>query len=105
MGIVQHRSKRKSTGGVYQSARKKRKFEKGSRPTLTKIGERKTKTVRSIGGHQKTKLLNEQVVNLLGKVFDLEGRVDPDTGALKGLLIETTGEKHEAQVDGRKVEL
>jgi len=64
MVVTQHRSKRKATGGRYISARKKRKHEIGRKPVLTKIDERKSKTIRTKGGNTKTKLLRTDMANL-----------------------------------------
>jgi len=64
MAIVQHRSKRKVSGGLYQSARGKRKHELGRTPVLTKLGERKLKMQRVRGGNVKVKLLKEEYANV-----------------------------------------
>ncbi len=65
MVVIQHRSKRKSTGGRYHSARGKRRYEMGRSPTLTKVGETKNKAVKTKGGSKKTKLLTSNTANLL----------------------------------------
>ena len=50
MVIIQARSKRKSTGGRYKSSIvKKRMTYKGNLPTMTKLGERRTKLVQARG--------------------------------------------------------
>ena len=64
MAIVQSRPKRKVSGGLYRKARAKRKFELGKIPLLTKLGERKTKKQRTIGGNSKTKLLKAEYANV-----------------------------------------
>ena len=64
MAIVQSRPKRKVGGGLYRKSRAKRKFELGRIPMLTKLGERKTKKQRAIGGNSKTKLLNAEYANV-----------------------------------------
>lgn len=66
MVITQGRPKRTATGSRYKKFRKKREFESASMPMLTRIGTQKSKTVRVIGGNQKTKLLLVEFVN----VFD-----------------------------------
>jgi len=64
MAIVQRRPKRKATGGIYRKARAKRKFELGDSPIHTKLGERKAKTTRTIGGNSKLKLLKSEFANV-----------------------------------------
>ena len=65
MVVTQHRSNKKPTGAKYTSSRSKRKYEIGRVPTMTKVGERKIKTVRTKGGGNKTKTLSADVINLL----------------------------------------
>jgi len=65
MVISQLRSKRKSSGGRYHDYRKKKQNEKGDLPTLTKLGEKKSKTVAGIGSTEKRKLLNANEANVL----------------------------------------
>ena len=64
MALTQNRSKRKVTGGRYKSARKKRKYESGRTPTLTKIGPKKRKTCRTVGGNKSARLLSIDVANI-----------------------------------------
>ena len=59
------RLKKKATGGRYIPLKGKRLRELGSSPTLTKIGEHKTKTIRTKGGSAKTKLQVAKVANLI----------------------------------------
>ncbi|MBT3324131.1 30S ribosomal protein S8e [archaeon] len=66
MALTSQRSKRKLTGGRYKSYRKKRVFEIRNLPILTKLGVRKAKFIRGVGGFIKQKLLSEKTVN----VFD-----------------------------------
>lgn len=65
MAIAQNRSKRKPTGGRYKDYRKKRLYEKAGLPTLTKLGERKSKVVEGRGSTEKHKLLNADIANIL----------------------------------------
>ena len=65
MVIAQSRAKRKPTGGRYVAARKKRLFEGGKGPTLTKIGATKAKQEVGKGGAIKTRLLNADVATLM----------------------------------------
>ncbi len=52
--------KKKLSGGRKRAYRKKRRFERGSFPAETTLGERKLKTVRRRGGNPKTRALTEQ---------------------------------------------
>jgi len=65
MAISQSRSKRKPSGSVYRSYRKKRKNECGNSAVLTKIDKSKVKCVRVTGGNEKLKLLRSDAVNLM----------------------------------------
>ncbi|MFC2134857.1 30S ribosomal protein S8e [Bacteroidota bacterium] len=65
MVIVQDKSKRKATGGRYKAKSYKRKAQMGRLPSLTSVAEKKTRTVRVIGGNKKTRLLSINKVNLL----------------------------------------
>ena len=57
-------TKRKPTGGKKRSYRKKRKFELGSFPTETTLGENRRKIVRCRGGNIKVKLVSVNEVNV-----------------------------------------
>lgn len=65
MALSQARAKKSPTGAKYKQFRKKKQFELGSNPTLTKLADRKKKTVRVLGGNQKQKLLSASVANVL----------------------------------------
>ena len=65
MVLTQYRSKRKPTGGLYKRHRSKRLYEIGRSPSLTKIDEKRLKKVRTLGGNQKSRLLQTNVANLL----------------------------------------
>ncbi len=67
MAITQTRPKRKVTGTRYKSYRKKRKYELGNSATKTKVGERKIKSKRTIGGKRKLSTLTSNKVNLVDK--------------------------------------
>ena len=67
MAITQKRPKRKVSVGRYISYRKKRSFEWGRVPTFTKLGEKSTRFLRTMGGSQKTICLQEETVNLTDK--------------------------------------
>ena len=71
MAISQFRSKRKVNGGIYISARKKRKFELGSEPRDTKIDKDKKKSLRIKGGNVKKVLLSSEIANVFdGKKYN-----------------------------------
>ncbi len=66
MAILQLRSRRKASGGRYKRPTVKRLGRLGRLPVLTKLGSRKRKSIRVIGGNHKFKTLAENKVN----VFD-----------------------------------
>ena len=57
MAVSQRRSIKKETGCSYKRDRKKRKNELGRPASLTKIGEKKVRQVRTIGGNIKLRTL------------------------------------------------
>src|SRR4030067_2318540 len=65
MGIVQRGTTKKGSGGVFRSARTKRRFEKANHPVLTKVTEKKLKSVRVPGGNRKLKLIACNVINVI----------------------------------------
>ncbi len=65
MVIVQRgRKNRKITGGRYKPSREKRKSELGRIPTLTGIGKKRIKFLRTKGGNSKVRLLTAEVANV-----------------------------------------
>lgn len=64
MAIAQSRSRRKITGGRYRSYRKKRLYELGNLPRLTKLGERKAKIIKGKFAKFKQILLNNNIANV-----------------------------------------
>ena len=64
MAKSQERSKRKISGGRYKDYRKKKLRSLGNLPTLTIVGERKTKTKRIKAGRLKTILLTSNKANV-----------------------------------------
>jgi small subunit ribosomal protein S8e len=52
--------KKKPSGGRKRAYRRKRKFERGSFPTETALGETKRKIVRTKGGNLKIKVLSDK---------------------------------------------
>ena len=66
MVIVQRgRTGRKPTGGKYNIARGKRKYEMGRLPTLTKVGKQHIKTMKTKGDSRKMKVAIAQFANVL----------------------------------------
>lgn len=65
MAIWQGKSLRKPTGGRGRTNRNKRKIEFGRDPAETKVGERKVKKIRTKGGNRKTRLTNDNQINVL----------------------------------------
>jgi len=75
MVISQRRSKRSATSSRYKKNRSKRLCEQGRSPILTKVDERKLKTIRVTGGNHKQMLLKENIVNLLDKKSNKHSKV------------------------------
>ncbi|MFH1053533.1 MAG: 30S ribosomal protein S8e [Candidatus Woesearchaeota archaeon] len=65
MAITQTRAKLKPTGARYISYRKKKKYEMGRLPTLTRIGAHKKRTKRVVGAKRKQKLISAEFANVL----------------------------------------
>lgn len=66
MVINQAKSRRKPSGAILTTSRKKRRSEKGSSPTLSKLGTHKIKEVRTVGGNEKIRIMQTETAN----VFD-----------------------------------
>ena len=64
MAITQKRSLRKKSGAFLKDFRKKRQNELGSDPSHTKIGETQLKSMRTIGGNRKLRLMKVNTANL-----------------------------------------
>ena len=64
MALSQFRSNRKSTGGLYKTIRKKKKRDFGSDFIPVKLGEKRKKTTRGLGGIMKQKLLQTNLINV-----------------------------------------
>jgi len=69
--ISQSKDRRKVSGGVKQLHRKKRLYDKGSRPIMTKIGERKSRVDRVRSGRDKIRLLRANIAN----VYDPKNKI------------------------------
>ncbi len=75
----QGKSTRKYTGGRIIRARGKRRFESGGEEASTLLGKTIRKTVRTLGGREKARLLRESTAIV----------TDPTTKAAKKVKIET----------------
>ncbi|MGM5480717.1 MAG: 30S ribosomal protein S8e [Nanobdellota archaeon] len=64
MAILQLRSNRKPTGGRYKRPKVRRLSRMGRLPVHTKIGTHRRKSVKTIGGNRKHKILMTEKVNL-----------------------------------------
>ena len=64
MVVTQGKSKTKPSGKPKKEFRKKRLYERGSKPTLTGLGDRRPKMVRTKGGSLKVKLLKVDIANI-----------------------------------------
>jgi len=94
--------KKKPSGGRKKAYRTKRRYEKGSFPTETTLGEPKQKTNRTRGGNTKTRLPSTNVANVsdnsgktqkteITRVIRNPANVDYDRRGVitKGTIIET----------------
>ena len=79
MVITQSRSKRKPTGGRYIAGRKKKQYESGKIPFLTRVGDLRSKKERTTGGNSKLRLLSSNIANV----------ADPKTKKFSKATIET----------------
>ena len=68
---------KKVTGGKIHSHRKKRRFQRGSLPLLTRLGEEKRRIERKRGGLKKVKLVKTEFANV----------IDPKTNKAKKVKI------------------
>jgi len=67
MVISQSRSKLSPTGSRYVPFRKKKQYESGREPTLTKVGKVKKKVLRCLGASNKFVVLQTDVANAIDK--------------------------------------
>lgn len=67
MAISQRRARRKKSGSRYKEDRKKRLFELGNKPTLTRLDARKVRVLRVMGGNKKVRILRTDVANVTNK--------------------------------------
>ena len=65
MAISQHRSLRKPSGGRYKKGyRKKKMYELGRDPALTRLDKKRVSNIRTLGNHRKIRLLSIDTANL-----------------------------------------
>jgi len=94
--------KKKPSGGRKKAYRTKRRYEKGSFPTETTLGEPRQKTTRSRGGNAKTRIPSTNIANVsdssgktqkteITRVIRNPANVDYDRRGVitKGTIIET----------------
>ncbi|MBI2664875.1 30S ribosomal protein S8e [Candidatus Woesearchaeota archaeon] len=62
--IAQSKDRRKVSGGMRQLHRKKKLYERGSRPTLTKLGDVKLRADRVRSAHHKIRVLVSNIANV-----------------------------------------
>ena len=67
MAISQKKSKRSPTGKRYIDFRKKKEYELGRKPALTKVAEQKKKTIRTMGHNLKFRMLGANIANVYDK--------------------------------------
>lgn len=82
MVVFQGRGKRSAKGSRYKKCRNYKKYELGRLPSLTGLGKKQLKSIRTLGGNKKLRLLNEEYANV----------VDPKTNKAKKAKIKTTTE-------------
>ena len=64
MAVTQGKAKKKASGGRIISHRKKRVYEQGNLPILTKLGAKILKSVRTKGGGKKVKQAANEYANV-----------------------------------------
>ncbi len=79
MALSQARPRRKQTGARYKDYRKKKQFELGREPSLTKLGKKRIIVIRTMGAHRKLRLLGADTANLF----------DPKSKAYRQVKIKT----------------
>ncbi len=71
---------RKLSGGKYKQARKKKKYEQTGQERVVKLGEKKTKLIRMMGGKRKTISLSHNRINVIkngkAKVADIKNVIE-----------------------------
>jgi small subunit ribosomal protein S8e len=102
---------RKRTGGKYQASKKKKMYEKPGQRRITKLGDEKRKSKKTLGGNQKVFLLKAKSINLQenGKMLKAEIKNVLETPSnrffarqnilTKGTIVETS--KGKAKITNR----
>tara|TARA_Y100000310_G_scaffold66541_1_gene61866 strand:- start:650 stop:1033 length:384 start_codon:yes stop_codon:yes gene_type:complete len=65
MAISQTRSKKKESGGRYIAYKKKKQYELGREPSLTKVEKKRSMKIRTLGNNRKIRLLGIDEANVL----------------------------------------
>ena len=65
MVVFQGKGRRSPRGSRYKHFRDYRKCEIGSTPSFTGLGKKRIRSVRTLGGNKRLRLLSEEYVNLL----------------------------------------
>ncbi len=102
---------RKRTGGKYQASKKKKMYEKPGQRRITKLGDEKRKSKKTLGGNMKVFLLKAKSINLQenGKMLKAEIKNVLETPSnrffarqnilTKGTIVETS--KGKARITNR----
>jgi small subunit ribosomal protein S8e len=64
MAVSQRKSRQSPSGAKYKHQRKKKLYDLGGRPTLTKLGDLKKKNDRILAGKSKTRILTSNIANV-----------------------------------------
>ena len=72
------RSRRKITGGLFKSVRKKRLSEMGRPSAETAIGKVRRKLIRTRGGNSKVRVLADEFVNVMNSETGVSKNVKID---------------------------
>ncbi len=64
MVVDQSRPKRKESGARYKAYRKRKQYELGRLPALTKLYKKRAQTIRTMGNNKKIRLLSTDTANL-----------------------------------------
>ncbi|QLH75386.1 MAG: 30S ribosomal protein S8e [Methanomassiliicoccales archaeon] len=75
MALWQGKSHRKPSGGRLRLGRKKRRFEIGSEPSFTLIGEERKQVLRTRGGNTKVRMLRAMYANVVDPATNKTTRV------------------------------
>jgi small subunit ribosomal protein S8e len=93
---------RKLSGGKYKKPRKKKKYELTGQERIVRLGEKKTKLIRMMGGKKKTVSLSQNKINVIkagkAKVADIKNILETPSNRflarqnilVKGAVIETS---------------